>query len=219
MVQMKIEIRDDGSAVIAGYVNATEKKSRPVITPHGKVIEEIEPTVFERAIERAANVTMTVDHTPTVYAQTSDGTLELHEDDIGLHAEARVTDPKLIEIAKAGKIKGWSFGMMNVSDELEQRDGELPLRKVKGLDLDHVTLVVNKLPAYSATSVEVRAGESADVTFEERGCETESDVHISEKSERAEEPACKEEIPPIYDNSAYKNRIYMSRASALRKNN
>ena len=32
---MKIEIRADG-AHISGYVNATEKKSRPVITPRGK---------------------------------------------------------------------------------------------------------------------------------------------------------------------------------------
>ena len=39
---MKIEIRADG-AHISGYVNVTEKKSRPVVTPHGKVVEEIEP--------------------------------------------------------------------------------------------------------------------------------------------------------------------------------
>ena len=37
---MKIEIRADG-AHISGYVNVTGKRSRPVITPHGKVIEEI----------------------------------------------------------------------------------------------------------------------------------------------------------------------------------
>ena len=49
---MKIEIRADG-AHISGYVNATEKKSRPVVTPRGKVVEEIEPRAFERAIERA----------------------------------------------------------------------------------------------------------------------------------------------------------------------
>ena len=50
---MKIEIRADG-AHISGYVNVTGKRSRPVITPHGKVIEEIEPRAFEQAIGRAA---------------------------------------------------------------------------------------------------------------------------------------------------------------------
>jgi len=43
---MKLEIRADG-VHISGYVNATEKKSRPVITPHGKVIEVIEPRAFK----------------------------------------------------------------------------------------------------------------------------------------------------------------------------
>ena len=48
---MNIEVRADG-ARITGYVNVTEKKSRPVITPRGKVIEEIEPRAFSEAIQR-----------------------------------------------------------------------------------------------------------------------------------------------------------------------
>lgn len=120
---MKIEIRADG-AHLSGYVNVTEKKSRPVITPHGKVVEEIEPRVFERALDRAGEITVTVDHDSShIYASTRDGTLHLYEDDIGLHADVLITDSDLIEIAKQGKIKGWSFGMYNVRDELEQRAG------------------------------------------------------------------------------------------------
>ena len=46
---MNLEFRADG-AHISGYVNVTEKKSRPVMTPHGKVVEEIEPRAFEAAI-------------------------------------------------------------------------------------------------------------------------------------------------------------------------
>ena len=85
---MKIEIRADG-AHISGYVNATEKKSRPVITPHGKVIEEIEPRAFERAIERAGDITLTVDHNSgSVYARTSDGTLQLYLHRNRLHMPA-----------------------------------------------------------------------------------------------------------------------------------
>ncbi len=117
---MQIEIRSDG-AHISGYVNATEKKSRPVITPHGKVVEEVEPGAFQAAIDRGGNITVNLDHDSTrIYANTDSGTLKLYEDDIGLHADVLVTDSHIISLAKEGKIRGWSFGMYNVQDELEQ---------------------------------------------------------------------------------------------------
>lgn len=97
---MRIEIRAD-AARLSGYVNVTEKKSHPVMTPHGLVVEEIEPQVFQRAIERAGDINVTVDHDSThVYAGTKDGTLELYEDDIGLHADVTIKDQTLIALAK-----------------------------------------------------------------------------------------------------------------------
>lgn len=111
------------------------KKSRPVITPHGKVVEEIEPGAFQAAIDRGGNISLTLDHDKShVYASTSDGSLELYEDDIGLHASVLVKDRNVIELAKQGKIRGWSFRMYNVQDELEHRADDLPLRKIKALD-------------------------------------------------------------------------------------
>lgn len=119
---------------------------------------------------------------------------KLYEDGIGLHADVLITDKSVVEIAKQGKIRGWSFGMYNVVDELEQRaDGELPIRHIKSLDLDHITLVVNKVPCYSATSVEVRADSETDI--ETRAVD--SNVNLS-----VIEPA-KEKI----DYSDYENRI------------
>lgn len=195
---MKIEIRADG-AHISGYVNVTEKKSRPVITPHGKVLEEIEPRAFERALARAGDITVTVDHDSThVYASTNAGTLELYEDNIGLHADVLIQDETLIDLAKQGKIRGWSFGMYNVQDELEQRSEGLPVRHIRELDLDHVTLVVKKQPCYSATSVEIRA--EAEVDIETRTME--SIVKVTEEVKPA----------PSFDNSAY-----LARVNALKK--
>ncbi len=189
---MKIEIRGDNMAEISGYVNATEKKSRPVITPHGKVVEEIEPRAFAGAIERAGNVTLSVDHDDThIFAETRNNTLTLTEDDIGLHADVQITDPDLIALARKGKIRGWSFGMYNVVDELEPRAEDLPLRKVKALDLDHVSLIVNKLPVYSATSVEVRADGAEDI----------------EIRARADENVQIEDHTPKYDNTPYRERL------------
>lgn len=162
---MNIELRADGCH-ITGYVNVTGKKSRPTITPHGKVVEIIEERAFERAIERAGNINVTVDHNKThIYASTEEGTVALYEDSIGLHADVLITDTYLIDLAQKGKIRGWSFGMYNVQDELltEERADGYPIRMIKALDLDHLTLVVNKQPVYSATSIELRAEEVIDI--------------------------------------------------------
>ena len=195
---MKIEIRADG-AHISGYVNVTEKKSRPVVTPHGKVVEEIEPRAFERAISRAGNITVTVDHDNShVYASTDEGTLKLYEDNIGLHADVLVTDDTLIGLARKGKVKGWSFGMYNVQDELEQRADDLPLRRIKALDLDHITLVVRKSPIYSATSVELRA--DAKVELEIRSAEETPRITVDEP-----------------DTLAYDNAPFRARLEAIKK--
>lgn len=190
---MNIEVRADG-ARITGYVNVTEKKSRPVITPRGKVIEEIEPRAFAEAISRAGNITVTVDHDKShIYASTDDGTVTLKEDAIGLHADVLIKDKDLIELAKKGKIRGWSFGMYNVKDSMEERAGDLPIRHIKALDLDHLTLVVKKSPIYFATSVELRAGE--DIELETRAS--------------LEEPTLSGSAlhTPAFDNSEFRGRI------------
>lgn len=190
---MNIEVRADG-ARITGYVNVTEKKSRPVITPRGKVIEEIEPRAFAEAISRAGNITVTVDHDKShIYASTDDGTVTLKEDAIGLHADVLIKDKDLIELAKKGKIRGWSFGMYNVKDSMEERADDLPIRHIKALDLDHLTLVVKKSPIYSATSVELRAGE--DIELETR-------ASLDEPTMSG--PAL---YTPAFDNSEFRGRI------------
>ena len=119
---MRVEIRADG-AHISGYVNATGKTSQPVITPRGKVVETIEPGAFERAIERAKNITVTVDHETYVYASVEAHTLKLYEDYIGLYADALITDSEVVEHGRNGDIRGWSFGMFNVVDDMEERYG------------------------------------------------------------------------------------------------
>ena len=174
---IKIEERADG-VHICGYVNTTGKPSRPIITPRGKVIEVIEERAFEQALESHGDVTVSVDHDQShIYASTRDNTLSLREDAIGLHADVLVRDKDLIDIAKKGKIRGWSFGMYNVVDDMEQRADDIPIRHIKSLELDHVTLVVNKQPCYAATSVEVRAGN--DMFIETRTFEDEAQVDIA----------------------------------------
>lgn len=177
---MKIEVRADNTARITGYVNVVERESRPVITPRGRVNELVECGTFRKSLEERSNVAMTVDHNPErVVADTENGSLKLVEDNIGLRADAVVTDEKVVAAARDGKIKGWSFGMMKVQDSIEERADKLPLRRIKGMVLDHVTLVIDKVPCYSATSVELRADAEEDI--ESRACDSGIEVSIEEK--------------------------------------
>lgn len=192
MWRLKAELRADGLH-ISGYVNVPGRESRPVLTPRGKVIEIIERRAFADAIKRAGNIQMLLDHNHSrVLASTEGGTLQLSEDEIGLRAESVVTDQEVIDGAKAGKLKGWSFGMRNAVDAVEERANELPIRRVKSFDMDEITLVMNRIPVYSATSIEVRAGAEEEV-------EVRAMYMPTEYSE--------EKMKPQVDYSEYENRI------------
>ena len=161
VMTIKAEIRADGLH-ISGYVNVPGRESRPVITPRGKVIEVIEQRAFQRALQKVDNVDLMVDHERKI-GSTKEGTLKLNEDEIGLRAEAVITDEEVIEGAKKGKLKGWSFNMMKVVDEIEERAGKLPLRRVKDFVMTEITLAMNKIPVYSATSIEIRELEEEEI--------------------------------------------------------
>lgn len=161
---MKVELRGDGLHV-SGYVNVPGRRSRPIMTCDGRAVEVIEQGAFADAIERAGEVRMLKDHDPArVLARTGDGTLSVKEDAVGLRAESVITDAEAIEAAKRGKIRGWSFDMRRVQAEMEQRaEGELPVRHVKSFDMSEISLIIDRVPAYSSTSVEVRGEDEEDV--------------------------------------------------------
>ena len=173
----KVEIRADNSVHIEGYVNVAERESRAVVTPYGKVNELIEQGVFQRAIDSAEEIELMVDH-DRVIGSTKDN-LSLSEDAIGLRADLTTSDEEVVTDAKAGKIKGWSFGFRKPVDTVEQRADKLPLRRISGLILDEVSLIINKNPVYSATSVEVRADNEEDVT--ETRAYTETTVEVVDR--------------------------------------
>ena len=168
-MKMKAEIRTDGLH-ISGYVNVPGRESRPVITPRGKVIEVIEQRAFQRALQKVDNIDLKVDHERTI-ASTKEGTLKVYEDEIGLRAQAVITDEEVIQGARQGKLKGWSFNMLKVVDEIEERAGKLPLRRVKDFIMTEITLALRKMPVYSATSIEIRAEEEEEVEIRTSECE------------------------------------------------
>lgn len=168
---MRIEIRSDNTMKISGYVNAVCRDSRPIVTLRGKVVEQIEEGVFRRAIERAEDIALRLNHYDNKdYAHTKDGTLKLNEDSIGLRAEAIISDKELIDKAKKKEFVGWSFGAYITQDEMEERADNIPRRHVKEMELIEVSLVDRrKNPCYTGTSVEQRAEE--EIIIEERSFE------------------------------------------------
>lgn len=154
---MKIKIRAD-SVEIEGYVNAVERASKPLWSRIGQFIERICTGAFKKALKRANDVAILLNHDwNRQLGSTKQGNLELEEDNIGLHARAIITDPEVIEDARRGDLVGWSFGFKDREVENAMEDG-LPLRRVRDLDLFEVSLLNRKMtPAYNGTLVTTRA--------------------------------------------------------------
>ena len=184
---MKIEIRSD-SVTIEGYVNAVERASKPLNSRLGKFVEKICAGAFNRALGRADDVRILLNHDwSRDLGGIKDGNLELEEDNIGLHARATITDPEVIKDARNGDLVGWSFGFDDVNVE-ETRDDEtgLPFRKVKDLNLAEVSLLNRKkTPAYVGTLVNVR-GEDAVLYYEAEDYEPQK-IEVIDLEKRAEE--------------------------------
>ena len=145
---MNIRITKD-SVEIDGYVNAVERLSKPLSDRLGKFVERIKCGAFKRALERADDVRILLNHDWTKdLGGTKDGNLELYEDAIGLHARATITDKEVVEQARNGDLVGWSFGFTDRDVEQGEENG-LTVRNVKDLNLYEVSLINrSRVPAY-----------------------------------------------------------------------
>ena len=180
---MRIEIRND-SAVLDVYVNVVDRESKPIPSVKGKFIEKIKPGAFQRSLEKRANVDLLLNHDKNrKLGSTSEGNLELFEDNIGLRAICTVTDPDVIDKAKNKELRGWSFGFYAEKDKLESVENGYERRIVEELDLFEVSIVDNtKNPAYAGTSIEMR--DDNEVFIENRTTEFKA-VTVHEKMEES----------------------------------
>lgn len=162
---MEIRIKDD-HVEIEGYVNSIERNSKPLLSRIGRFIERVCAGAFSKALERNDDVKLLLNHeSDRELGSTKQGNLELHEDAIGLHARAIITDEDVCMKARNGDLVGWSFGFYDIPDGVEQGiddDTKLPLRKLRDLDLREVSILdKTKIPAYDGTLVAVRSDERA----------------------------------------------------------
>lgn len=156
---MKVELRGD-HVLLDGYVNAVGRESRVLPSPRGKFVEVIEPRTFEKALLANPNVDLLFNHNKDKkLGSTQDGNLELFEDAIGLRALATVSDPEVIEKARNNELKGWSFGFIAQKDTWETRENDVQRRKIEEMELIEVS-ILDKTPAYIATSIESRGEEN-----------------------------------------------------------
>ena len=154
---MRVEVRND-CVLLDGYVNAVGRDSRVIPDRRGGFVEQVMPGTFARALGKGKPTELKLNHERTL-GSTATGDIELFEDSIGLRAKAKVTDAAVIDKARKQQLRGWSFGFRNPVSEWEERADAPPRRYLKDFDLIEVTLVDdNKLPAYPATSVELRDG-------------------------------------------------------------
>lgn len=158
---MKIEVRN-GAVNIEGYVNVTERLSKPIRDVRGQFLERVATGAFNSALQRNDNVELRFNHGRKLGDQ-KDGSLELREDNIGLYAKATVTDTEVVKLAEERQLKGWSFGFRKLEDEWTKADNEPEIRTLKAIDVSEVSILsVN--PAYIATSIAVRADDGEELT-------------------------------------------------------
>ncbi|MBP5383552.1 MAG: HK97 family phage prohead protease [Lachnospiraceae bacterium] len=158
---MKITIRSD-SVEIEGYVNAVGRDSRRMMDQYGnEFVEQMQPGVFALALSKNANVQMLLNHNSARVLGDTQTNLELEEDSIGLHARAIVTDPEVIELARADKLVGWSFGFFQLDARTAyDYDSHVERSIVTEIDLQEVSIIDDTmLPVYAGTSVHARAEE------------------------------------------------------------
>ena len=150
------------SVELDGYVNAVERLSKPLKDRLGSFVERVKVGAFKRALERADDVRILLNHDWTRdLGGIKDGNLELYEDAIGLHARATITDKEVVEQAKRGELRGWSFGFTDRDVEQGEENG-LTVRNVKDLDLYEVSLINrSRVPAYDGTLVAVRSADDS----------------------------------------------------------
>lgn len=169
-------------------VNAIERDSKTLWSRMGRFIERICKGAFFNALKRNDNVRILLNHDANRdLGGTKDGNLELVEDNIGLRARATITDKDVIDKARKGELVGWSFGFYDRDVEVGQSETGIPLRKVRDLDLQEVSILdKSRTPAYDGTLVMVRADEQQDIMIGDAFLD---DIQIREIEEQTEAPA------------------------------
>lgn len=151
----------DNKLHIEGYVNISDKKSRVLHENGIKFIEEVEPRCFQRALGRADNIELLLNHDPNKkLGSLREGNITLKEDNIGLYIRADIENEDAIKAYDEGGFSGFSYGFTTINDKYRDWDSGLKLRTLKDINLIEVSLLDSKTtPAYYGTMVDAETRE------------------------------------------------------------
>ena len=162
---MEIRIKDatlhcgeEDKLELGGYINVTERQSEMLFSKkRNKWFKEtMKKGVFQRAINKASEIPLLLEHDwSKKLATTSNGSLELFEDNIGLRFKAEIKNQDVYDKVKAGEINACSFGFKALHENIEGVNQRMEKRYVDEIELLEVSLVQN--PAYLGSLVETRA--------------------------------------------------------------
>jgi uncharacterized protein len=182
---LKIEIRENGLN-LEGYINVSERPSKPLRDSEGQFIEVVREGVMGRAIQRR-NIKLLFNHDWNRELGDTNSNLQLQEDSIGLRFRAFITDSEVIEKAKKGLLKGCSFGFRALKQSKENING-ICKRYLEDIELFEVS-ILDREPAYSGCLAEIRSLENEDLEVREIPLEiqetTEEEI-VEENVEEAE---------------------------------
>lgn len=160
-VARRLELRtaDDGTLTLDGYATVFDSPSEGL-----PFVERIMPGAFTDSLAGDPDVRLLYNHDPdSVMARTSAGTLELDQDDIGLHFVAQLdpTDTDVIRLApkvRSGHVNQMSFAFWvpEGGSELVNVDGIVE-RHVRTADINDGDVSAVTYPAYPTTTVQLRA--------------------------------------------------------------
>lgn len=157
----------DNKLHIEGYVNISDKKSRVLYENGVKFVESVEPRCFQRALSRADNVELLLNHDRSKrLGSIKDGNITLKEDNIGLYIRADIDNEEAINAFDEGGFSGFSYGFTTINDNFRNWDNGLKLRTLKDINLIEVSLLDSKTtPAYYGTmvSAEIRSENKTEI--------------------------------------------------------
>lgn len=175
----EVDVKEDEQKemIVSGYALKFDTLSEPMwgITERGDAVELVE-TIDKEALKNTdmSDVRYLLNHdTNAILGRTTNGTLKIEVDDVGLRYEAKLPNTTLArdtyENIKVGNIDQCSFGftMKEGDDEIVREEGKYKriIKNIRELfDLSVVTY-----PAYKDTDVSVatRSIESYEKDFEE----------------------------------------------------
>ena len=153
---------------------------------------------FKRALSRADEIKILLNHRPNRVLGSTKDNLVLKEDIIGLRVVAEITDPEVVKKAKEKRLRGWSFGFTNPTEQKNVQDG-MELREITDMDMFEVSLIDEAMrPWYESTTVETRAGENGEFSVEFRSEEFEAD-YIGFKEQSVKKKVDNRELKDIIE--------------------